>query len=101
MPITDNDLVTVRKATRTGATNISFEVHWKEGTTGEDKGTYTLSWADTDAFREFLQSQTFEDAMRAVLLQCLNTSTGALRGAVFDSLPGKTFRIMQRCTLES
>lgn len=42
MPITDNDLVTVRKATRSGATNIQVEVQWIDGVTGEDKGDITV-----------------------------------------------------------
>ena len=101
MPITDNDIVAVRKATRSGATNIQVEVQWRDGATNEDKGTFTLSWHDTDEFRAFLESQTFEDAMRAVLTQVLNRDTGALRAAVFDALPGKTFRVLQRTQLET
>lgn len=96
MPITDNDLVTVRKATRNGATNIQVEVQWTDGVTGEDKGVYGMSWADSAEVKAFLESQTFEEMMRAVLLQCYNRTTGALRGGVFDALPGKQFRVQQR-----
>lgn len=96
MPITDNDIVSVRKATRTGATNIKVEVQWTDGVTGEDKGVYSVSWADQNELKAFLEAQTFEEMMRAVLLQIYNRDTGALRGGVFDALPGKTFRVQQR-----
>lgn len=96
MPITDNDLVRVNKASRSGATNISLEITWRDGVTNEDKGTFGISWANTDEFKAFLEAQTFEEMMRAVLLQVYNRDTGALRPTVFDALPGKIFRVLQR-----
>ena len=96
MHITDNDIVAVRSATRNGATNIRVEVQWTDGVTNEDKGVYSISFADADEFKAFLEMQTFEEMMRAVLLQVYNRSTGALRGGVFDALPGKSFRVQQR-----
>lgn len=98
MPITDNDLVAVVNTARDGATNIRVEVDWTDGQTGEVRGRFGVSFADADELRTFLDGQTFDDVVRAVLLQCINRTTGALRPTVFDGLKGKTFRVSQRVT---
>ena len=100
MPITDNDLASVIRATRNGSTNISVEIDWTDGFTNTLRGRFSISFADAAEFIFFLEGQTFEDVMRAVLGQCLNRNTGALRPTVFDGLAGKTFRINQRVTQE-
>lgn len=96
MPITDNDLVTVRKATRDGSTNIQVEFKWIDGVTGEDKGVFVSSWSTAAEFKAWLEDQSPEELKRAFLLQCLNRDTGALRASVFDALAGKQFRVQQR-----
>ena len=100
MPITDNDLIAVNRATRSGSNNIEINVTWTDGATAENKGTFTIQWADTAEFRAWLEDQSSQDLMRSVMLQCLNRTTGELRPAVFDALPNKTFRILQRTQLE-
>lgn len=96
MPIMDNDLVLVNRATRSGSDNIEVNVTWTDGTTGEYKGAFTVQWPNAEEFKTWLEDQNYNDLMRAVLLQCFNRSTGALRATVFDALPGKTFRVQQR-----
>lgn len=95
MPIVDNDQVIVRRATRNGATNIEIEIEWKKAD-GTSLGVYSVSWRDTDEFRVFLEGQEFDDVIRAVMLQCLNQTTGALRPTVFDALAGKTFQVQTK-----
>jgi hypothetical protein len=95
MPFVDNDLVTVRSASR-GAGKIELLIQWTDGQTGEDKGSHGVSFNNKDELIEFLNGQTFEDIVRAVLGQVINRIDGSLRPTVFDGLAGKTFRIQQR-----
>jgi hypothetical protein len=96
MPIMDNDLILVNRALRSGSNNIEVNVTWTDGTTGAPKGSFTIQWATAEEFKEWLEAQSSDDLMRSVLLQCFNRNTGALRPAVFDAMPGKTFRVQQR-----
>ena len=96
MPIADNDLLLINRATRSGSTNIEVNMTWTDGTTGENKGTYSVQWATADELKAFLEQQSFDDLARSLMLQCLNRTTGALRPTVFDAMPGKTFRVMIR-----
>ena len=96
MPIADNDLLLVNRATRSGSTNIEVNMTWTDGATGENKGTHSIQWTTADDLKRFLEEQSFDDLARSLMLQCLNRTTGALRSAVFDAMPGKTFRVMIR-----
>jgi len=95
VPIVDDDTVLIKRATRSGSTKINVEAEWRDSG-GELLGTFAMEWKNTAEAKEFLESQTIADVMRAVLLQCLNQGTGNLIPAVFDALPGKTFRVLQR-----
>lgn len=91
--IVDSDLVIVRSAVRNGT--IRVEMQWKDAS-GNDLGTYSASWPDTDSFVSFLNEQGWDDVLRAVMRQCVNRNTGQLRNAVFDGLAGKTFQVQTR-----
>lgn len=96
MAITDSDQVFVRRATRVQRKNIELEVEWFDSA-GVSRGTMGISWGDETELRNFLEStQGFDDVIRALMLSCLNRTTGALRLVEFDALPNKRFEIMQR-----
>lgn len=101
MPIVDQDTVLIRRATRTGTpqnpTKLEVEMTWTDSA-GVVQGTFSSSWADLEALKEFLGSQGYDDVLRAVMVQCIQKSDGSFRPAVFHGLSGKTFQINVRTT---
>lgn len=94
MPAVDTDRVTIITKSREGSTNIHVEVDWFDAA-GAPKGRFSKSWGTVEELMKFLENQNDDDVIRALLLQCINRQTGALRPAVFDGLTG-TYEIRQR-----
>jgi hypothetical protein len=96
MPIVDDDQIQIVRATRQGSNNIEINVTWTNPSTGENYGTFGVTFNNVSEARNFLANQTHEDVLRTLLSICINKSTGNLSASAFDALQGKTFRIRQR-----
>ena len=105
MPQVDSDIVAVITVSRQGTdeapTDMQVNLTWFDGITNENKGTFTTSWRyyepvfpnDPDSLKGFLDGQTYEDILRALMQQCVNRNTGAFKHAAFDAMSGNSYEI--------